>query len=369
MTTTIIGAFSPERREALRLACLRADEEAVFHENVATAETALAASDAPRCVIIDGCVARLESFVGWLRGQGHLFGVPVVVVVPMATDGAYSEAHKLGADDVIVTGDCGGVTRRLANLAAFDPKARPPITAGPAVVAHPDDQRRRLLGRILRQAGFEVSFAAEGHELVAAAMADPASEPPLLVASANLPPAGPVAVLREVGASVPMVVLAPRRAMNALREEAKDLRCVVGSDHAPPDHLLFHANELLRAKAAEDRASARLLYGAICAFRPRGSLEPVYGLTYNISREGLFVRTLDPPKRGEDLWFEVRPPRERNAVHLRGKVVWARGLSTPGGASPPGFGMRIVASECPPGDLATFHRAYHAALESPLFGD
>lgn len=365
MKATIIGSYTEQRREAFRLASQRAGCEAVFHTTTASAQTDLAASDAPRAVLIDGCVAGLERFVGWLRGEGHLFAVPVIVSVPMATDGAYNEAHALGADDVIVEGDVGGITRRLANLEAFDPTQRPRITQGRAIVAHPEDRRRRLLGRILRQAGFDVGFAADGTELTRSA--EQGDDFPLLVASADLPPAGPIAVLREVSKRVPMVALAPNRACETMKSESEDLRCAIGLDAAPPDHLLFLANELLNEEASELRASQRLLYGAICAFRPAGSLEPVYGLTYNISKEGLFVRTLDPPKRGTSIWFEVRPPRCRSAVHLRGEVVWTRGLNSPGGAAPPGFGMQMVIEDCPPRDLAHYIESYEAAVASPHF--
>lgn len=355
MLSLYIGPFTPERREALRLASLRANADPAFFETVDEAQHFLEEGAVPHALFVDGLVSGLELLVGWVRGQASLFGVPVIIFVPVASDSAYTEAHAMGADDALVEGDLGGVTRRLANLEAFDPSARPPTRNGRAFVAHPDDKRRRLIGRILRMSGMDVSFAADGEELAEAA--DKVDDA-LFVVSAELPPAGPHGVI-AAHPELPMVVLAPERAKAELRRELGGYRVALGSVGAPPDHLLFLANELLRPEVSNVRASTRLLHGAICAFRPAGDLDPVYGLTYNISREGLYVRTLDPPAAGTDLWFEMRPPNRRTAVHLRGKVVWARTLAQ-AASVPPGFGMRIIASACPPGDLAAYHAAYDA---------
>lgn len=358
MLSLCIGPFTPERREALRLASLRANTDAAFVSSVEQAKDFVEAGELPHAIFVDGCVSGLEGFVGWLRGRASLFGVPVVVFVPVASDGAFNEAHALGADDALIETEFGGVTRRLANLEGFDPRVRPPADRGKAFVAHPDDKRRRILGRILRMSGMDVSFAADGDELAGLAQR---GDDALYVVSADLPPAGPHGVI-AARPEVPMIVLAPERAKAELRAELGGYRVALGSEGAPPDHLLFLANELLRPEVSNVRASTRILHGAICAFRPAGSLEPVYGLTYNISREGLYVRTLDPPPAGSDLWFEMRPPNRRTAVHLRGKVVWTRRLGQ-ASAVPPGFGMRIAASQCPPGDLAAYQAAYDALRE------
>ncbi|MFW6087594.1 MAG: PilZ domain-containing protein [Myxococcota bacterium] len=360
-----VGPDHAVLREEIDSAVRRADAEAVFCWDVDEARAVLAREDlpVPRCVVVDNRLDGLEAFVPWIRGEARLFPVPVVVQVPVPSDRAYLEAQSIGADDVAVFGDVRGIIRRIANLADFDPAARPPLTQGRAVVAQASEVRRRVLGRILRQAGFDVSFALDTADLVRVAQA--LAEPPtLVVADAGLPGDGPIPAANAVRArdgfdSVAFVITAAAEDVRQYGEEADRLgKAAVSYEAAPPDNLLFLANELLRPEVQNVRASTRLLYGAICAFREAGTLEPTYGLTYNLSREGLYVRTLDPPAPGTKVWLEMRPPHADAAVHLRAKAVWARGLRSPGGAAPPGFGVRLLDEAGPAADRAAYESGY-----------
>lgn len=365
LTTVVIGTLSDDRRDAIRLAALRAKAEPSFYVDAVEGRRGLKeAQSAPRCIFIDGATPGLESFVAWVRGEARLFSVPVVVLTAAAADQSYTEAHAWGADDVQAGADLGGMTRRLANLSEFDPSVRPPITQGRAVIAHENESRRRVLGRILRQGGFDVSFAADRDELANVSLSG--NPPSLLVCAEKLgteTARSSIEKTRRVLKSdtVPAVVLATRTESRVLAHDVSMLGATgVTSESAPADNLLFIANELLRPDVHNLRASPRLLFSSICAFRRGGVFEPVFGLTYNISREGLYIRTLDPPTRGTLLWFEMRPPHGTAAVHLRANVVWCRGLTSPGGAAPSGFGVRIQEDACPPGDLAAYREAYDA---------
>jgi CheY-like chemotaxis protein len=364
-----LGSAEGAGRDGHEEASRRAGTRASFCWDAEEAQAMLADASfpVPRCIVVDGASAGLERLVYWLRGEARLFPVPVVVQAQAPSDASFLRAHALGADDVVLRGDVGGITRRLANLAEFDPAARPPLTQGAAVVAHADEPRRRVLGRILRQAGFSVSFAESGDDLVRCMRGMAAAPPSLLVVDSALPGGGSDAAgrVRSVagGETTPVVLMGPENALAELHAQAEAMgSAAVASEAAPADTLLFLANELLRPDVKDARASTRVLYGAICGFRPAGSLEPVYGLTYNISREGLYVRTLDPPRPGSTVWFEVRPPQHEGVVHLRGKVVWCRGMRSPGGAAPAGFGLRIVDEACPPPDLAAYVGGYERLL-------
>jgi CheY-like chemotaxis protein len=254
-------------------------------------------------------------------------------------------------------------------LSEFDPTARPPITQGRAVVAHDEMGRRRVLGRILRQAGFDVSFAASADE--ATDVARTGEVPSLVVAKHELSGGGALTAVRglreAVATRVPFVVLGAARDLRDLGRVADGLGSVaVTSELAPPDNLLFLANELLRPGVENARASARLLHGALCGFRPAGELESEWGLTYNISREGIYVRTLDAPAPGTEVWLELRPPRSTRAVQLTATVVWRRGAkSGASGASPPGFGARILPESCAIGSLSAYHEGYERLRAEP----
>jgi len=367
--TLVVGRFDEHAREDFRLSAKRAFADARFCTTVKEAPSMLHGSS-PTAIFLDGAARGVEEFVDWVRAQAHLFSVPVVMLVPVPNDHAYNEAHAMGADDVLLGGDSGGITRRLANLRDFDPAYRPRQTQGRALLGYPDGGRRRVLGRVLRQGGFDVSFASDVEELER--VAGQGEAPSLLVAKDDLPTGGAFGAVRAIRGrgmgDVPLVALAGSASAPGMRLEAEQVgSAVVGSDWAPPDHLLFLANELMRPGVKDIRASERMLFGAICAFRKAGELEPVYGLTYNISREGLYVRTLDPPVNGTEIWFEMRPPHSPRAVHLRGEAVWSKGLDMPGGAAPPGFGMRINEDACPPGDLRAYHEAYEAMRRAPIY--
>lgn len=359
MDTLIVGEASPERCKAAVRAADRGGCVAQVVATVAEAREALA-DHAPQAVFIDH-KQNISKFVAWVRGQAHLFTVPVIVMVPAADETRFHVAHCAGADDAIVNTDLGAITRRLANLSEFDPARRPEVTQGECLIASADEGRRRVLGRIVRQAGFDVLFAMDTGELEARA-----SKVSLIVAESELPtdrPESEFAWVREKQ-NVPAIILAPEAEVSSLHMRLAHHRCAVGPVSQPPDHLLFQANELLRPDVSNIRASRRVLHGAICTFRPAGSLEPAFALTYNWSREGLYVRTLDPPSRGQDLWLEVRLPFRREAAHVRGKVVWATGPHRPGGTTPPGFGLKILAADSPPGDLTQYRQAYEELVGS-----
>ena len=359
--TALVGAFSDENSECFAHAAERAGCEMDSYRTVGEAKEGLMKA-VPRAIFIS-CKEDIKQFVGWVRCQAALYTVPVIVVVPNVSEHAFHTALRVGADDAIVRHDGGGVTRRLAHLSHFDPGLRPEINQGRCIIASPGEARRKVLGRLARQAGFDVSFAFDALELETSGR-----DASLIVADADEPGVASLGWMRETR-DVPTVLLADEAFVPGLRARVQNFRCSVDASDAPPDHLLFMANELMRPDVANVRASQRVLHATICGFRKAGSLEPVFGLSYNLSREGLYVRTLDPPERNDDIWLEVRLPLQREAVHVRGKVVWATGPSKPGGVTPPGFGLKIQAADSPPGDLAAYHAAYEELIDSRVLRD
>jgi hypothetical protein len=324
----------------------------------------------------------MDDFVAWMRGEAHLFTFPVLVLARRVCESVYTEGHACGVDDVVSDTDLGGITRRVAVLHSFSIDARPPILQGTAIIAHPDGRRRTVLGRILRQAGFDPVFAGTGDELLALVSAEGEKESKTRVAvlgSLVLPDSSLsfVSVIRDLAgrASLPHIIVGNEEQYDFLVSEARGMNAVdVISEQDPPDSLLFATNELMRREALgsgvdEQRASTRLLYGTLCAFRLPGELNAVAGYSYNISREGLYIKSLDPPDKNSELWLELTPPGETTAVHLRGEAVWVRGPDhSTVMTAPAGFGMRIHADECPPSDLATYEAAYERFLLRNLRG-
>jgi hypothetical protein len=259
-------------------------------------------------------------------------------------------------------------------LADIDTNARPATSQGVAVIAHPDAPSRQLYGRILRQAGFDTAFAGDSSEYLTLVSREPK---PRMVVIAHDIDSNVVSLIAEgrARAQVPFLshaIVGHGESMREVETEVSDIEGIDAlSSLAPPDNLLFVVNELmrhdyLRGKGDDQRASTRLLFGSLSAFRTAGELRSVYGFSYNLSREGLYVKTYDPPARDTELWLELRPPMELIGVHLRGRVMWSR-KADPSvvAAAPPGFGLRIEAAACPPGDLARYEAAYEQLAARP----
>jgi CheY-like chemotaxis protein/Tfp pilus assembly protein PilZ len=243
---------------------------------------------------------------------------------------------------------------------ASDPSLQPPPAKGGAIVVDSDRRRRALYARVLRNAGYDVRFAVTPEEAQADSHAEGVK---LVIADAEIGEYGGVELAKRIraeGSEVPVVIASAPKKMAVYRAAAAGIPKVAITDgFAPPENLLFVANELGRSGATDGRASARLLYGTVVAFRAAGRAEDAYGCTYNISAGGLYVRTLAPLDKGEDVWIELMPPRTDRRVRLEGKVVWRRRFGPIESATvPPGFGIQIT--DATKGDLARYEAGYHA---------
>ena len=357
----VVGRFTGEQAESIRMALSRAGQKPRFLADGTSARRVLGGrGPVPGLILVDAAMVEIEPLLTWIRGRAELFGAMVVAIAPKASDGAFREAVAAGCDDVVTVGDTGGLTRRAAQLVHYDPRQRPPVTQGRAVVLHPSVQSRRLLGRTLRLAGFDVGFAESQFELEAC-MGGGEVSLMVVAGSGETDPAAAIRAARRIAEvpDLPSVVVGNPTKVRKNEELSQLERIGVVREHAAPDTLLFVANELLRPGVKELRSSPRVLADQLCSFRIAGELEPNFGLTYNLSGNGLYVRTLDPPARGSKIWFELRPPHQSAAVHLRGTVVWVRSVENgPGGAAPPGFGIRIDERSSPPFDLEHYRATY-----------
>lgn len=358
MTVIVVGPSLLQRESLLQVALERAACEGVFVPNTAALKEALERRT-PRCVIADGN-DDLRALNRTIRQDAKCFGVPLVAVSEQLSERVFLELYQLGADDVVALSQIGDLTRRLATLKGFDPEARTALFQGSCLLAHSDTYRRQVMGRVLRQAGFDVSFAATASEALQVAERSP---PKVLVVSEGLEGGGirALSLLSQhwVG-TMPAILLTNRAPSGSISTGGWP---VVHED-APPDDLLFVANELLKPREMlESRASKRVLYATLCTFRSAGELEPRMGLTYNMSREGLYIRTLDAPPPDRQVWIELRPIGVSGAVHLRAEIAWTRTLSTGArGSAPPGFAARILPLESPPSDHAAYVRQYDVLL-------
>ena len=249
--------------------------------------------------------------------------------------------------------------RRLRRLPA-DAPAPDSCGRARALVADPDRRRRIALARPLGRAGYSVTFAASAEDVWAAA-----SECSLIVTSSELHDSAhdQIARARHAGTDAAWIVTVPPRSLGALRRELAELDHVAATDaFAPPDSILFVANELAHADRENQRSSARLLYGTTVAFRGAGRDEDDHGHSYNLSEAGLYVRTLAPPE-DDHVWLELRAPRHERRVRLVAEIAWRCAFSHGTRATaPPGFGVRIV--DGARADLEAWRAGYAAFSEA-----
>lgn len=351
----VVGNIRESERETIALAATRCDASLVFLQSAQRALAKLrSGGERPICVLADGDVD-IRHLVDGIRDEAELFSTSVLVMLNRASNDLYRAAYIAGADDVLPINDAGGLTRRLANLSHKDLQSRPAATLGVAVVLSKDEVSRRRLGRTLRQVGFDVDYASTVEDVSSMVAAGRAPKFAVTTEARRVSPSS--GQLRSVDTidGVPMLCLAPT---------AQDEMISMG-DHIVDvtARLLFFADEQAKAQFKDRRASARKLYSNICSFREAGSLQPNYGVTYNISREGLYIRTLDPPRAQSTVWLELRAPRSETPIHVRAKAVWQRLPGSGPGIMPPGFGLRIDTEDCPPKDLRAYNEGYASLTE------
>lgn len=302
----------------------------------------------------------LEPLALKARCQERFSRLPILSVRNAPTDLDYVAAFTAGADDVTPTAPLRSLTAHLRALPA-DPPAPPANSRGHALVAEADQARRVAVARVLRNAGFAVNFAVCQVDAVALA-GDP--ELTLVVVAEDILDSSREFAERVRGASSRTSVLvscAPKR----IKEQRQKLSGLVGTaatdSYAAPENVLFAANELTMGRTS-GRASPRIVFGTVVAFRAAGRASDECGFTYNISDRGVYVRTTVPLQE-EEVWLELRPPRTDRFVRLVGRVAWRRTFKHNENATvPPGFGVQITDGARQ--DLQLWTEGYNQLLEA-----
>jgi Tfp pilus assembly protein PilZ len=305
-----------------------------------------------------------------LRAQTRLASIPVFGVARQRKDMAFVELFALGGDDLVGHRSAEALARRLRALLTKRAPVTPGVAgrAGVAVVASPDVRWRGVMGRALYAGGYSVRFVTSSTELVEEAVVENVK---VVVVADDLEPEGAVAAAaraRARGAHAAWIVVSPPKKLALVHAAVAVLeRAAVVDGYAPPENVLFRANELLARPGPDQRAAPRLLYGTAVSFRGAGRDEDDVGFSYNVSSGGLYIRTLAPLDSGTEVWLDMWAPRSRRRVRLAGTVAWRRIFGEQERATvPPGFGVKIVDGLA--GDLERW-RAGCDLFAKNLFGD
>lgn len=335
-----LGAFAHHERNRIATIGLESALDVHFESDPHHAAGWLEENEA-QALLLDGESTESELFALERRAESQHAALPLLSMTKAVTDLCFVEAFSWGADDVVTRQDSAPLRSRLRHLPK-EPLRLPESSRGSVLVAEPDRNRRILIGRVLRNAGYMVTFAAEAPDLVNFANTKPLD---LVVASTALAeqPHELVASARANGSQALFVITSPPREMKKHRVALEGQTGVTTTDaFAPAENVLFVSNELGRPRGIDNRATTRTLYGTSVAFRGVGRESDDYGFTYNVSEGGLYVRTLSPPD-DEQVWLELCPPRGDRRVRLVGRIAWRRSLTNGQYATvPPGFGVEIV---------------------------
>jgi DNA-binding response OmpR family regulator len=312
----------------------------------------------PQVMLVDTSSIDPESAASSARARHAQ--VPVLAWVRQLDALSFASAFSWGADDVVHSSNERGLLGRLRSLPktlASEPSAR-----GSALVAEEDKLRRISLGRVLRNAGYSITFAVSNRDVCSFTES---SDFDVVVLNSELvnQPRMLIEAAREQGKRATWIVTCAPRHLREQRAALAGLKgATVADGYTPPENVLFVSNELLHARFSNQRLSARLLYGTLAAFRGAGRHSDEFGYTYNISEAGLYVRTLMPPEDAE-VWLELNPPRSERRVRLVGKIAWRRDLAHSQTATvPPGFGLEIV--DGARADMQAWRAGYAALAEA-----
>lgn len=351
----VLGALTSAQRDDISEAARQASFDVDFVDSEQDASRVVD-SLSPHAIVLDQSAASRKLCLE-LRAQARHAQTPMLSLEPNLGDLSFAEVFSWGGDDAVDSHLAHALVGRLRALPAEAPgSAR--NGRGTALIADADRVRRIVQGRVLRNAGYAVGFAISGADALARVREQ---SPELVVASDALDtdPARLIAAAREAGSSATWVITCPPMDLPKVRPLIESFGNATATDgFAPPENLVFLANELERGGLDDKRASRRLLYGTTVAFRAAGRDEDDYGYTYNISLGGVYVRTLAPPE--EDIvWLEFKPPRSERRVRLEGRVVWRRRFGPAEKATvPPGFGVAIT--DAMRRDLAAWNDGYTA---------
>lgn len=295
------------------------------------------------------------------RSRARLSKLPIVALANAVTDLEFASAFSWGADDLVPIEPARALLTRLRALPRD--ALQPPVEKrGDALVAEREPTRRTVVARLLRNAGYAIRFAVSAEDAH-----DFACDPKLalVVMSTELVPdvASLVHRARSAGSRANFIACASPRDIKHQRATLAGLpRVKVTDGYAAPENVLFGANELSSGRTNGRALSPRVPYGTTVAFRGAGREQDDIGFSYNVSEKGLYIRTLALPD-DDEIWLELRPPRQDRYVRLVGRVAWRRAFNYSESATvPPGFGVEII--DGPAKDRALWREGYAKLIDA-----
>ncbi len=355
-----LGSPTGEHRAAIEAAVRKAGVELSISRESSKALAEVEQS-AALAVLVDMSALGAEHFCRKARANERLQRVPIIALSRNPSELSFNRIFTWGADDLVPLGAEAPLAARLTALG--ESLLASEAGFGQAVVAESNAERCALLGRALTQAGYDVKYAVDAASVESYASQ---SETRLVVLNAGItPPRKLIEAVEQAGALPIWVVTADPRNLGKIAQGLDGIaRVVLTSSSASPEDILFVANELVFSRGGKRRES-RALLGTPVLFRDAaGGGANEFGFSYDVSPNGLYVRSLLPCDFSE-VSLELRPPRRDKTVSLRGQIVrrvrFGSGLIA---SAPPGFGV-LLTGEPDDADFSAWVSACREFLSAP----
>ncbi|HEY4159599.1 MAG TPA: hypothetical protein VGM29_15925, partial [Polyangiaceae bacterium] len=235
MDTRDLLAFGRFRRDE-RLALSVAAEQAAFtlhaEESAEEAGRWLASHEAS-AMLLDSEAS--ESLAVQTRSSARHALLPMIALSREVTDLSFSDAFSWGADDLLPLERTRALLTRLRTLPRETPTP-PSAGRGMALVADADRTRRTVVGRVLRNAGYAVTFAVTAED---AARFSQTADLRLAVLNAELASdfRATIDAARASGSSANFIVCVAPRELKPVRAALDGLTGVSAIDaFAPPEN-------------------------------------------------------------------------------------------------------------------------------------
>src|SRR5215207_5657578 len=150
-----LGKFRREERAALAVAAEQAAFQLHAVDSSDEASDWLSSHDAHAALLES---EHSENLAVEARSSARHVRLPMMALSRNVSDLAFNDAFSWGADDVLPFGEIRPLLTRLRNLPREAAEA-PKTGRGNALIAEADRTRRTVVARVLRNAGYSLTFA------------------------------------------------------------------------------------------------------------------------------------------------------------------------------------------------------------------
>jgi len=308
----------------------------------------------------------LVSQVIRVRDEKEMSLLPLLAVVREPRSETLRKAFDHWLDDFLVLGSLDHLRGKLAVLVESDEWKAMRAPVGLAVVGVEDRQDRILWARILQRHGYDIHFASTPDEVEKAFVR--MQDYRMFLVSQDLLTQNLCDELRRSGDEKGKIQPSWIFLTSEERTPAADLgaiRDVPGialfETKQPAENITHVINKLMAPPQSEARKSPRLYFAEPVRFMIEGDSNWYWTFSWNLNRQGLFLRTLTPPPQSTRLTLEFTPPFGEGMVHLDAQVVWRKEFGSKRTVLSP-TGMGVLFTRIPLADTAALEAGYQKLL-------